>query len=115
MGLAFCTGLGYHVFNLHWVRYPLYQSDCSYLLITDNLDATDLNNRGLTTLCNKEVQSEHILGLVISVVRPCQLSLMFLPSFPLPSWRIVSSLVRLPHGPKMAAVVLEAICRYHEV
>lgn len=81
----------------------------------ENLDATNTNNRGLTTLRNKEVQSEHVLGLVHLAVRPCQLGLMFLPSLPLHSWHIVPSLMRLPHGHKMAAVVPEVIHRYREV
>lgn len=100
------------LFNPYCGRYPLYQLDCFQFQITENPDATDLNNKEIIS-CNKEVQSEDVLRLINSVVQLCLLGLMLLLYFCLYSWCIFLSLLRSSHGCKMAAIVLEVIYRRH--
>lgn len=99
------------LFHLYCGSNHLYELDYLKLQVTENPNATDLNNKEFISR-NKEVQSEDVLGLVNSVVQLCPLGLMFLLSFHLYSWCIVLSFLRSSHGCKM---VLEVICRYHKI
>lgn len=102
------------LFNLYCGSNPLYELDYLKLQVTENPNATDLNNKEFIS-CNKAVQSEDDLGLVNSVVQLYFLGLMFLLCFHLYSWCIVLPFLRSSHGCKMAAIVLQVICRYHKI
>lgn len=83
--LGWCLFSHVTVFNPYCGRQPWCQLDGLQLQITERLIASDLNNRGCITSCNKEIQSGNVLGLVSCFL--C-LSLCILG---------IVSLVRMPH------------------